>query len=125
MVNEKLILIKDLAGQLANAIEEYISSIDPDRVVIEKMEFDKIRHIGMLNSYLHVFDYNNGIVFSLPDSGDSYAYQRMHYNKLMSGELQRLVLNKRKEVYKSVDYIINYELEPLPKTKLYNLYHNS
>ena len=123
-MNEKLKEVKNLSEQLANAINEYFASIDMDRVVIKKEQFHNIRHLGKLNSYVHVFDYNNGMIFTLPDSGNSYAYEKMHYVKLMSGELEQLVLNKKTTPFISDGYKINYELEPLEKSKLFNLYPN-
>ena len=124
-MNEKLKEVKTLSEQLTNAINEYFASIDIERVVINKEQFHNIRHLGKLNSYVHVFDYGNGMIFTLPDSGNSYAYEKMHYNKLMSGELDQLVLNKKKTSFNFDNYEINYELEPIEKTKLFNLYPNS
>ncbi len=123
-MNEKLKEVKTLSEHLTNAINEYFASIDIERVVINKEQFHNIRHLGKLNSYVHVFDYNNGMIFTLPDSGNSYAYEKMHYVKLMSGELEQIVLNKKKTPFISDGYKINYELEPLEKTKLFNLYPN-
>ncbi len=121
-MNEKLKKIKVLTEELAKAINEYLVSFEMERIIIKKEQFNNIRHLGKLNSYVHVFDYNNGMIFTLPDSGSSYEYEKMHYSKLMSGELEELVIIKKKTPFNSNGYEINYELEPIEKTKLFNLY---
>lgn len=119
---ENLKKIKSLSDQLSEAISEYLLSIEKERIIIPKTEFHKIKHIKKLNSYIHVFQFDNEICFTLPDSGNSYGYAVMHYTKLMSGQLEELILNKV-ENPSNTDYpIINYRLEPYEKTKLFKLY---
>jgi hypothetical protein len=120
----KLKEIQFLSDQLSKAISEYLTLIETDRIVIVKSQFHNIKLLGKLNSYVHVFDYCNGLVFTLPDSGNSYQYEKMHFLKLMSGELEQIVLNKKNPPVNQDKYIINYELEPAEKTRLFNLYPN-
>jgi len=49
----------------------------------------------------------------------------MHYRKLFSGELEQLILIKLETQSNFNNYTINYQLEPLVKTKLYDLYPDS
>jgi hypothetical protein len=74
-----------------------------------------------LNSYLHAFEYTHGIFFTLSNSS-SYPYEFSHYSKLMSGELERLILIKLEKEYTTNDIVINYKLEPAEKTRLFDLY---
>ncbi len=124
-MNENLKKIKILSEELTNAISEYLSITEKVRIIIPKVEFKNIRHIGKINSYRHVFKFDTNIYFELPDSGDSYGYEVMHYRKLLSGELEQLILIKLETPSNFNNYTINYQLEPLVKTKLYDLYPDS
>jgi hypothetical protein len=118
----KLNEIKILSEKLATAIGEYFKETERDRIIVRKDEFHNIKHLGKLNSYRHVFEFYNGILFTLADSGDSYAYEKIHFTKLLSGELDRLILIKKNVPFKADEYWINYELEPIEKTKLFDSY---
>jgi hypothetical protein len=119
-MNKKIHEINKVLETLRTAIDDYFCSLNQERVVIEKQSFHKIKHIYKLNSYIHLFEYDQIILFTLTDSG--YPYKTMHYKKLMSGELDRIVLNKLDKPYTSDGYNINYELEPIEKTTLFDRY---
>jgi hypothetical protein len=123
-MNEKLLEVKILSERLTKVINEYFDFVELERVIVKKEQFYKIRHLGKLNLYFHVFDYCNGMLFTLPDSKYSNDYETLIYSKLMSGELEQLVINKKKTPINFSGYKINYELEPIESTKLFNLYPN-
>ena len=122
-MNERLLEIQKQLELLSSLIKEFLYTSEKERIVIEKEDFKYIRHIGKLNSYLHVFEYLNDIVFPLANSS-SYPYDFMHYSKLMSGELERIVLIKADHGNKIDGKAVNYKLEPLEKTRLFDLYPN-
>ena len=105
------------------SINEYFESTRQDVIIINKEDFDKIKHLGKINSYIHLFEFNNEILFTLPNS-DSYPYANSHFVKLFSGELERIILNKLENPWKENNLFVNYELESEHKTKLRNLYNN-
>ena len=59
----------------------------------------------MLNSYIHVFEYKEGIKFTLRVS-PSYSYDYKIYQDFTNGSLDLLILNKQDE-YKNGGQIIN------------------
>lgn len=118
------LLIK-LRQQLVSMIEEIDSYKIPhdDVIIIKKEDFKAINYLGKLNSYLHAFEYKNGVKFTLGESS-SYPDELETYKKLSDGTLDILILNKRFEAFKSRSgHEINYNLENKIKTNLRNLYN--
>jgi hypothetical protein len=116
-------LLKNLRDHLSAMIEEidaYTHYEDQD-IIIKSKEFKHLRHRGKLNSYVNVFEYKDGIKFTLRVS-QSYGYDYKIYQGLMDGSLDMLILNKRTEDHETDGHIINYTLEPYVDTKLRNLY---
>ncbi len=121
-MTEKLSEINKQLETLTALINEYQESFLQERVIITKDNFGKIDHLGkVINQNYHVFNYGDGILFTLPDDG-SKSYQNNHYKKLMAGELDRLILNRRPSLHKLGDFLLNYRLESEERTKLKDLY---
>ena len=89
-------LLKNLREHLSAMIEEIdaYTHYEEHDIIIRSKEFKHLRHLGKLNSYLHVFEYKAGIKFILRVS-PSYNYDYKIYQGLMHGALDMLILNKR------------------------------
>jgi hypothetical protein len=121
-MNQKLSEIQKQLETLNRLISEYLKSSEEERIVIKKEDFGKIKHIGSVpKTDWHAFDYNNGCTFHL----NGYAYAKEHFVKLMDGTLDRLIIVKRNEPYEIHNYLFNYQLEDIEKTKLFDLYGKS
>ncbi len=72
----------------------------------------------------HIFNYDNRCVFILyEDSNRSYSGRQ--FSNLMEGTLDRLILNKRENILVEKQFQINYELERIERTKLFDLYEKN
>ena len=123
MLNE-LKRIKEKLNQLIEEVEILEKSLSNDELIVGRNDFKKIKHKSKINSYLHKFEYVNGIFFILPSSG-SNNYEISVYNKLMTGELDRIILVKKKTPYEDKGDLINYELEEWHQTKLREIYRET
>jgi hypothetical protein len=124
-MNEKIAEIKKQLENLNTLINEFLNSQNEERIVLKKENFGRIRYLSKTNGrndkYWHILDYNDGCIFLLNDN-DSYEHD--HYTKLMNGELDRLILNKRDNYVVDHKYVLNYKLEPIERTKLHDLYES-
>jgi hypothetical protein len=108
---------------LSFLINEFLNSQNEERMVLYMEDFGRIKYLSKSNernkNYWHILDYNDGCSFILSDYD---SYDREHYTKLMNGELDRLILNKRDNSAVDAKYILNNKLEPIERTKLHDLY---
>ena len=116
-------LLFKLRQQLISMIEEIdnFKTDSEDTLILKKEDFKSLNYLGKLNSYVHVFEYKNGVKFTLSES-TSYPHDLGTYRKLMNGSLELLILNKREKEFLSSGHTINYELENINQTVLRNLY---
>lgn len=116
-------LLSKLRQQLISMIEEIdnFKADSGDTLILKKEDFKALKYLGKLNSYIHLFEYKEGMKFILRQ-GDSYPYDLKTYKKLMDGTLEVLILTKCEKEYISSGHSINYELEDIHKTILRNLY---
>jgi hypothetical protein len=122
-MNEKLSEINKQLETLTALINEYQASLLQERVIITKDDLHKIEYLGRakFNANYQVFNYGDGMLFALPND-NTKSYENNHYIKLMAGELDRLILNRRPSMLKSGDFLLNYKLESEERTKLKDLY---
>jgi hypothetical protein len=124
-MNNDLSKIKEQLEKLLDSINDYLAGNAKNEIVIYKDEFHKIRHLGLIsNSDVNVFDFNNGVIFTLYNS-DSFPYQKLHFKKLVSGELDRIILRKRDSIWEKQGWSITYSLESEVETKLRDTYPRS
>ena len=91
-MTEKLSEINKQLETLTALINEYQESFLQERVIITKDDFHKIDHLGNIYEK-RFFNYRNGMVFILYGNSDTYSGNI--YKKLMSGELEQLILNRK------------------------------
>jgi hypothetical protein len=93
-MNNNLIKIKAELENLLNTINEYFTESEKNEIIIYKEDFYKIRFLGERTKVkgVFIFDFNNGAKFILNDYD---PYKREHYEKLINGELQRIILRKK------------------------------
>ncbi len=106
-MNEKLAEINKQLEALSVLIKEFINSQNEERIVLKKEDFGRIKYLSKTqrnNNYVHLLDYNDGCIFILSEND---SYQHEHYAKLMNGELDRLILNKRDNFLFDNKYILN------------------
>ena len=120
-MNPKLLLIKEQLEQLNTSITEYLESTNQEVIILKKEDFGKIKFLGTTKSGAQIFEFNNGVIFPLIPL---LSNDNEHYTKLLSGELDRLILNKRETSVKWDNWIVNYKLESEVETKLRDLYKN-
>ena len=118
-MNEKLKDVFEKLEMLKDAIEQFSKEVDEERVIIKKELFSKIE-FARENNNVYSFKYNDVIFFAL---NKEFEYHKEILEKLYSAKLDRLILNKRENVYKSPSGILyNYLVEPKNKTDLKDLY---
>lgn len=118
MVDEKLIEIRKQFEVLNTLINEFLDSQKQDRIVLKRDDFKLIKYLGFTYN-MRILDYNDGCIFHLRDDN---VYHKEHYDKLMNGTLERLIINRRDNIFIRDNYKINYELESVERTKLNDLY---
>jgi hypothetical protein len=121
-MSTELIKIKDQLESLLISINDFLSANSKNEIIIYKDEFHKIRHLGIISSTnLNVFDFSNGKIFTLHNHHSS-PYDQIHYQKLMSGDLDRIILRKRDSIWEKQGWSINFSLESEIETKLRDTY---
>jgi hypothetical protein len=120
-MNTNLIKIKAELENLLNTINDYLTESEKDEIVIFKEDFYKIRYLGERTKVkgVFIFDFNNGAKFILNDYN---PHMREHYEKLINGELQRIILRKKQQIIEIDSWHINYELEDKIETILRDTY---
>lgn len=119
-MNDLLLKFRQQLISMIEEIDNYKADIE-DTLILKREDFKSLNYLGKLNSYIHVFEYKNGVKFTLRNSS-TYSHDFETYRKLMNGTLEFLILNKKEKEYTSSGYTINYELENKNKTVLRNLY---
>jgi len=118
-MNVKLKNVFEKLEMLKDAIEQFSKEVDEERLIIKKESFSKIEFVGE-NNNIYTFKYNDVIFFTL---SKEFEYHKEILDKLYSAKLDRLILNKRENVYTSPSGILcNYLVEPKNKTDLKDLY---
>ena len=124
-MSNELIKIKEQLEILLISINDFLSANSKNEILLYKEEFHNIRHLGLIPyTAVNVFEFNQGIIFTL-DNSDSSPYQQMHFRKLLSGELDSIILRKRDSVWVKQGWSITYSLESEVETKLRNTYSRS
>ena len=120
-MNNNLIKIKAELENLLNTINDYLTESEKDEIVIFKEDFYKIRYLGERTKVkgVFIFDFINGAKFILNDYN---PHMREHYEKLINGELQRIILRKKQQIIEIDSWHINYELEDKIETILRDTY---
>lgn len=122
-MSTELIKIKDQLESLLISINDFLSANSKNEIIIYKDEFHKIRHLGLVSKAFEVLGFENGVIFTLNNfSSFSVSYEQMHFQKLISGELDRIILRKRESIWDIDGFVINYQLESEIKTKLRDTY---
>jgi len=120
-MKDKLLLIKEQLEQLTISINDYLESTAKEEIIIKPENFDRIKYLCSYTNTGSIFSYNNGAIFVLnPNS----KYEKEHYDNLLAGKLDRLILKKRNTPHHLGVWIINYDLESEVETKLRDLYKN-
>lgn len=120
-MKEKLLIIKEQLEHLTKSINEYLESTAQEEIIIKPETFQKIKYLGITNHGVRVFDYDNGAIFIL---SSTYVYQNDKYEKLLSGNLERLILRKIDVPEVWGKWSVNYVLESEVETKLRELYRS-
>lgn len=121
-MSTELLKIKDQLESLLISINDFLLENSKNEIIIHKDEFHKIRHLGIISSSsINIFDFSDGKIFALQNDHSS-PYHQIHYQKLMSGDLDRIILRKRDSIWEKQGWSINYSLESEVETKLRDTY---
>ena len=124
---EQLKEIKEKLNLLIQEVENLENSILGEEIIIERKDFDKLKRVGTRGEWWQVFQFFNGAVFELNgeygSSMEIYKYEYSIFKALIEGNLERIILIKRKEEIKTKEgFIITYVLEQEVDTKLRDTY---
>lgn len=120
-MKEKLLIIKEQLDHLTKSINEYLESTAQEEIIIKPENFQKIKYLGITNHGVRVFDYDNGSIFIL---SSTHVYQNDKYEKLLSGNLEKLIIRKIDVPEVWGKWSVNYVLESEVETKLRELYRS-
>jgi hypothetical protein len=126
---EQLKEIKEKLNLLIQEVENLENSIHGEEIIIERKDFDKLKRVGTRGKW-QVFQFFNGAVFELngEDGGsmEIYKYEYSIFKALIEGNLERIILIKRKEEIKTKEgFIITYDLEQEVDTKIRDAYRGT
>jgi hypothetical protein len=119
-MNKNLAEINKQLEALSVLIGDYLNSSKEDRIIIYKDNFNNLNYLPRIVGYnLAIFNYDNRCLFFFAEQNN---YHKELYDKLLDGALDRLIIKKREVVLELKGSHFNYEIEPLERTKLYDLY---
>ncbi|MEB2786504.1 hypothetical protein [Algoriphagus persicinus] len=117
MLNE-LKEIKEKLNQLILEVERLENEIHGEEIIIETKDFKYLKKIGATDSS-HVFEYLEGVIFTLPASSRTSPYKFSIFEKLYNKELDRIILLKRDTPFRGKNgYTITHNIEDEVGTKM-------
>jgi hypothetical protein len=128
---EKLKEIKEKLNLLIQEVEQLENSIHGEEIILERKDFKFLKRIGERGSF-QVFQFFEDVVFDLAGEDNPnyvschYKYQYSIFKALIEGNLDRIILIKRKEKLQTKDgFLITHDVEKEVDTKLRDNYRNS
>lgn len=122
---EQLKHIKEKLNLLILEVEKIEKAIHGEETILERKDFKFIKRKGTYTEYnitRHVFEFFEGIVFSLPDD-KSNSYLNTIFNNLINGTLERIILKRRIVPYNTKNgFLITHNVEQEVDTKLREAY---
>jgi len=127
-MNDVLLKLREQLISMIDVIDNYIPSQE-DVIFINKEDMKHLKWVKKSDFDRNLFEYKKTIKFTLTtNSHGSWDYQRLVYNQIMKGSIEKIVLVRlTTETHIEThmgDIPINYKLEEWEQTKLRDLYNN-
>lgn len=105
-------------------MENLENSIHGEEIIIERKDFKLLKRIGYSQG-AYVFEYFGGITFFLSHKEDN-SYQYSIFKALLDGNLERIILLKRKEKYQTKEgFFVTHIIEQEVDTKIRDAYRGT
>jgi hypothetical protein len=123
-MNDVLLKLRDQLSSMIDVIDNYVPSQE-DVISISKEDMKHLKWVKKNGHDVNLFEYKKTIKFTLTTNGGGYwDYQRLVYNQIMNGSIEKIVLVKLTAESDMGGIPINYKLEEWEQTQLRDLYNN-
>jgi hypothetical protein len=125
-MNNLLIKLREQLVLLIETIDTHMPKLD-DVIIISKADMKDVKWIKKNDYDRNLFEYQGCIRFTLSSKGGggNLSDQKIIYDKIMDGTIERIVLEKLRAETDMSGIIINYRVEDWQKTKLRDNFGNS
>jgi hypothetical protein len=124
-MNNLLIKLREQLVSIIETIDTHMPKLD-DVIIISKGDMKDVKWIKKNDYDRNLFEYKGCIRFTLSSKGGggNLSDQKIIYDKIMDGTIERIVLEKLRAETDMSGILINYRVEDWQKTKLRDNYSN-